>query len=67
MGQIVGILISKAPDQRQWVCSEGTPQGVGGWRSEARDYAALLQNACLFCRVDFQGCTLGWYAMPLRA
>ena len=28
-------------------------------------YATFLQNAGLFYRVDSQGCTLGWYAMPL--
>jgi hypothetical protein len=35
-----------------------------GARSEAGGYAAFLQNAGKFCRVDSQGCTLGWYAMP---
>ena len=27
-------------------------------------YAAFLENAGLFFRVDSQGCPLGWYAMP---
>ncbi len=35
-----------------------------GARSEAGGYAAFLQNAGKFCRVDSQGCTLDWYAMP---
>lgn len=39
--------------------------GATGSMSEARGYAASLQDAGLFFWVYSQGCTLGWYVLPL--